>query len=50
MMNLQMAKERVNQVDTVWIVMVKFVWKSRKVPQDQEYWKIKDQDGTIEYI
>ena len=36
-MNLQMAKESVNQVETVWIVMVKFVWKSRKVPQDQEY-------------
>ena len=37
MMNLQMARERVSQVETVWIMMVKLMWNSRNVPQDQEY-------------
>ena len=37
MMNLQMARERVNQMETVWIMRVKLVWKSRKIPQAREY-------------
>ena len=37
MMSLQMARVRVNQMDTVWIMMVKLVWNSRKIPQASEY-------------
>ena len=37
MMNLQMAREIVNQMETVWIMRVKLVWNSRKIPQAREY-------------
>ena len=37
MMNLQMARERVSQMATVWIIRVKLVWKSMKMPQAREY-------------
>ena len=33
MMNLQMASERVNQMETVWIIMLKLLWKRRKIAQ-----------------
>ena len=33
MMNLQMAKERVRNTDTVWIMMLKLLWNSRKTAQ-----------------
>ena len=36
MMNLQKAKDSVNQMDTVWIMMVKLVWNKRKIPQARE--------------
>ena len=36
MMNLQMARERVSQMDTVWIMMLKLVWNKRKYPQARE--------------
>ena len=42
MMNLQMARERVSQMETVWIMMVKLVWKSRKMPQASKYWNKKN--------
>ena len=35
-MNLQMARERVSQMDTVWIMMLKLVWNKRKYPQARE--------------
>ena len=38
MMNLQMARVRVRKVETVWIITVKLVWKSMKMPQAREYW------------
>ena len=37
MINLQNAKESVNQIETVWIMIVKFVWNSRNIPQLKEY-------------
>ena len=36
MMNLQMARERVSQVETVWIMMLKLVWNNRKAAQVKE--------------
>ena len=36
MMNLQMARERVNQMETVWIMMLKLVWNRRKIAQEKE--------------
>ena len=36
MMNLQMARERVSQMETVWIIMLKLVWKNRKAAQVKE--------------
>ena len=36
MMNLQMARERVSQMETVWIMMLKLVWNRRKVAQVKE--------------
>ena len=33
MMNLQMARDKVSQMETVWIMMLKFVWKRRKIAQ-----------------
>ena len=36
MMNLQMARERVSQMETVWIMMLKLVWNKRKYPQAKE--------------
>ena len=36
MINLQKARERVSQMDTVWIMMVKLVWNRRKIPQARE--------------
>ena len=33
MMNLQMAKERVRNMDTVWIMMLKLLWNKRKIAQ-----------------
>ena len=33
MMNLQIARERVSQMDTVWIMMLKLVWNRRKIAQ-----------------
>ena len=36
MMNLQMARERVSQMETVWIMMLKLVWKNRKAAQVKE--------------
>ena len=36
MINLQKASERVSQMDTVWIMMVKLVWNRRKIPQARE--------------
>ena len=38
MMNLQMARERVSQTATVWIITLKLPWKSMKMPQAREYW------------
>jgi hypothetical protein len=37
MINLQMARERVSQMATVWIITVKFAWNSKKMPQAREY-------------
>ena len=37
MTNLQMARERVSQMATVWIIKVKLVWNSMKIPQGSEY-------------
>ena len=39
MMNLQIAKERVNQIETVWMKFEKWLWKSMKYPQPSENWK-----------
>ena len=36
-MNLQMARERVSQTATVWIITVKLTWTNRKIPQPSEY-------------
>ena len=36
MMNLQMARERVSQMETVWIMMLKLVWNKRKIAQARE--------------
>ena len=36
MMNLQMARERVSQMETVWIMMLKLVWNNRKLAQLKE--------------
>ena len=36
MMNLQMARERVSQMETVWIMMLKLVWNKRKVAHAKE--------------
>ena len=36
MMNLQMARESVSQIETVWIMMLKFVWNKRKVAHAKE--------------
>ena len=35
-MNLQMARERVSQMETVWIMMLKLVWNNRKAAQVKE--------------
>ena len=37
MMNLQMAREKVSQVATVWIITVKLVWNTMKIPHPREY-------------
>ena len=37
MVNLQMARESVSQMATVWIINVKLVWKSMKIPHSREY-------------
>ena len=37
MTNLQMARERVSQMATVWIIKVKLVWNSMKIPHSREY-------------
>ena len=37
MINLQMAREKVSQVATVWIITVKLVWNTMKMPQPREY-------------
>ena len=36
MTNLQMARERVSQMETVWIMMLKLAWKRRKIAQAKE--------------
>ena len=36
MMNLQMARERVSQMETVWIMMLKLVWNKRNVAHGHE--------------
>ena len=36
MMNLQIARERVSQMETVWIIMLKLVWNKRNVAQVHE--------------
>ena len=36
MMNLQIARDRVSQIDTVCIMMLKFVWNRRKVAHVRE--------------
>ena len=33
MMNLQMARDKVSQMETVWIMMLKLVWKRRNIAQ-----------------
>ena len=35
-MNLQMARQRVNQMETVWIIMLKLIWNSRNTAQPRE--------------
>ena len=35
--NLQMARERVSQMATVWIITVKLVWNTMKMPHAKEY-------------
>ena len=37
MINLQMARERVSQMATVWIITVKLAWNNKKMPQPSEY-------------
>ena len=32
-----MARDRVSQMATVWIIKVKLVWKSMKIPHSREY-------------
>ena len=39
MMNLQMARARVRKMDTVWIITVKLMWKSMKIPQPRDIWQ-----------
>ena len=36
MMNLQVARERVSQMATVWIMLLKLLWNKRKYPQAKE--------------
>ena len=36
MMNLQMARQRVSQMETVWIIMLKLIWNWRKTAQPRE--------------
>ena len=36
--HLQIARESVSQIATVWIINVKLVWNSMKIPQGSEYW------------
>ena len=38
-MNLHMAREKVSQVATVWIITVKLVWNTMKMPHPREYWR-----------
>ena len=37
-LHLQIARESVSQIATVWIINVKLVWNSMKIPQGSEYW------------
>ena len=41
MMNLQMARASVRKMDTVWIITVKLMWKSMKIPQPRDIWRCK---------
>ena len=43
--NLQMARERVSQMATVWIITVKLAWNNKKIPHPSEYWN-KSQNCT----
>ena len=36
MMNLQIARHRVSQMETVWIIMLKLMWNRRKTAQPME--------------
>ena len=36
MINLYMARERISQMETVWIMMVKLVLKRRNIPKARE--------------
>ena len=38
MMNLQMARARVRKMDTVWIITVKLMWNSMKIPHPRDIW------------
>ena len=40
MMNLQMARARVRKMETVWIITVKLMWNSMKIPQPRDIWEI----------
>ena len=37
MMNLQVARVSVRKMDTVWIITVKLMWNTMKMPQAKEY-------------
>ena len=39
MMNLQMARARVRKMETVWIITVKLMWNSIKIPQPRDIWE-----------
>ena len=36
MMNLQMARQSVSQMETVWIMMLKLIWNRRNTAQPSE--------------
>ena len=41
MMNLQMARARVRKMETVWVITVKLMWNSIKIPHPRDIWREK---------